>query len=517
MTAPVPVSSTPSDKPDDLDFVDILRTVWRGKLWIVLGGCVGLALAVLMSLKPPVPLYAATSTVGFHSPVSGQVIYQATLVSEEAILTSYTVLDQLVTKLDLMSDPEFNPAFIPGAAAASYDPAVRETVIARLNARISVVNLRQTYVFNVTAVSEDAAKAARIATGVAELYVQAHPARPPEIIEDATIAERALAGEDNSELLNEFNRLDPREPASPRFGPQMFSQALVPQAPYNTSDPRFAILGMIALGLGVAIAAVLIREIRQNTYRSGQALARATGLPVLAQVPEAVLGQDVALAAYVETHPKSAVATAIRALRISVLQAGAAPRQVILCMGSVPQEGAAEIAAALAGNLAGLDRSVLMIQAAATQAQSGVGAAQLLAAECALDKAVVRSQTPGLDILPLTADLGPLADVFARPTFASMLETARQSYDHIILVGAPLLVMPDARLLGQMADVVVHVVRWDATDRGQLDEALRDLETVGVRPTGLVLSRVSPAGMRRYGHDRSHGAFGRFGQSYYES
>ena len=79
------------------------------------------------------------------------------------------------------------------------------------------------------------------------------------------------------------------------------------------------------------------------------------------------------------------------------------------------------------------------------------------------------------------------------------------------------LVVPDARVIGQHADAIIFNVAWNRTSRAQVKEALRQLETVGLTPSGLVLSQIDVAAMKRYGHGGKHGAYGTYGNAYYDA
>jgi Mrp family chromosome partitioning ATPase len=79
------------------------------------------------------------------------------------------------------------------------------------------------------------------------------------------------------------------------------------------------------------------------------------------------------------------------------------------------------------------------------------------------------------------------------------------------------LVVPDARVIGQSADAIVFNVRWDSTTHAQVDEALRQFETVNLPVTGLVLTQIDPKGMKRYGYGGRYGAYSRYGKRYYEA
>ncbi len=106
---------------------------------------------------------------------------------------------------------------------------------------------------------------------------------------------------------------------------------------------------------------------------------------------------------------------------------------------------------------------------------------------------------------------------FTSASFRNVLEDARGAYDYVIVDTPPVLVMPDARVIAQLVDAVAYVVHWDRTPRFQVDEGLRLLRSMNVPVTGLVLSRIDPKGMRRYGYGGRYGAYSRYGKGYYVS
>lgn len=122
-------------------------------------------------------------------------------------------------------------------------------------------------------------------------------------------------------------------------------------------------LGVIAgaaLGLGI----VLARQIRQSAVPIGADLELATSVPDLGRLPLAPIRQRSQLVGYLSTYPTSPHLEAARNLQTSVLSPYAdAPPQVILCTSSVPDEGKTEMSIALAQSMAGLGRSVLLVEA----------------------------------------------------------------------------------------------------------------------------------------------------------
>jgi Mrp family chromosome partitioning ATPase len=109
------------------------------------------------------------------------------------------------------------------------------------------------------------------------------------------------------------------------------------------------------------------------------------------------------------------------------------------------------------------------------------------------------------------------ADLFSSERFQDFMNELRARYDFIIVDTPPVLVVPDARVVGQAADAIIFAVAWDRTTRNQVTEALRQFATVNVRVTGLALSQISPKGMKRYGYGGRYGAYSGYGKAYYDA
>lgn len=96
------------------------------------------------------------------------------------------------------------------------------------------------------------------------------------------------------------------------------------------------------------------------------------------------------------------------------------------------------------------------------------------------------------------------------------LTNLRDRYDYVIIDTPPVLVVPDARVIGQFVDAVVYTVKWDSTTQRQVSDGLRAFESVNVRVAGLVLSQIDGRSMRRYGYGDSYGAYAAYG-GYYDN
>ncbi|MBZ8117577.1 polysaccharide biosynthesis tyrosine autokinase [Roseovarius sp. LXJ103] len=302
---------------------------------------------------------------------------------------------------------------------------------------------------------------------------------------------------------------------------RVLSVAPLPLVP---SEPRRILILALSLIFGTiaGVVFVLAREFSQNTFRLAEDLEAKTGYPVLGQIPAIPARKRKTVLQYLADKPTSAAAEAIRNLRTSVLLSDLdTPPQIIMSTSSVPGEGKTLQSLALAQNLAGLGKSVLLIEgdmrrrvfAEYFDTKGRKGILSVLSGAVPFEEAVMQTPLLGADILIAEAAKANAADTFSSEAFKTFLEAMRSAYDYIIIDTPPILAVHDARVIGQHVDTILYTVRWDSTSQRQVREGLRGLEAVNLRVSGLVLAQISPKGMARYGYGDSYGAY----TAYYES
>jgi capsular exopolysaccharide synthesis family protein len=289
---------------------------------------------------------------------------------------------------------------------------------------------------------------------------------------------------------------------------------------------RILALSMI-LGIMAGSALVLLREYTQNTFRTAEELERTTGMTVLGQVPRIPAKGRQATINYLASKPTSAPAEAIRNLRTSVLLSNVDnPPRIIMSTSSIPGEGKTTLAIAMSQNLAGLNKKVILIEGDIRrrtfgeyfpQAREQGGLLSVITGKQTLEQAVWKHPDAGIDVLMGERSHVNAADVFSSESFRHLIEKLRDEYDYAIIDTPPVLVVPDSRVIGQHVDSIIYSVNWDRTTRTQVQEGLRQFATVNLRVTGLVLSQIDPAGMKRYGYGEKYGAYSRYGRGYYDS
>jgi len=297
-------------------------------------------------------------------------------------------------------------------------------------------------------------------------------------------------------------------------------------APVQPSEPRralFLALGIL-LGMIAGIGAVLLREMMHSGFRTAEALEQEAGLTVLGQVPKIPARQRKAVITYLVEKPTSAAAEAVRNLRTSLMLSNLdRPPQVILSTSALSGEGKTTTAIALAQNFSGLGKRVLLIEGDIRRRvfseyfdhEKTEGLLSILSGAARFEDVVQRIGQLGADVLLGEQSSTNAADVFSSERFAGFMRDLRQKYDVILIDTPPVLLVPDSRIIAQEADAVLFTVKWDATSRAQVREAVRQFALSGITITGAVLNQIDPRGMKRYGYGGQYGAYAAYGHSKY--
>ncbi len=189
----------------EFDLMALYRSL-RKRLGVIAGVTLGLTALVMVVVLQQTPLYTAESQIlldrqkmqvtDMQAVMSGLSPDSATVDSEVEILRSRTLAARVIENLKLAEDPEFNGALRESSALRWLDPRVwigmglslieaepapqdeamraraeLNGVIDSLLGRLTVTRQRTTYVINISFVSENPAKAARIANSIAEFYI----------------------------------------------------------------------------------------------------------------------------------------------------------------------------------------------------------------------------------------------------------------------------------------------------------------------------------------------------------
>ncbi|MEL6667178.1 MAG: GNVR domain-containing protein [Pseudomonadota bacterium] len=306
---------------------------------------------------------------------------------------------------------------------------------------------------------------------------------------------------------------------------RVLSNAVIPTTPSAPRKSRILALSLI-LGAMVGAGLVLLNNLRKQGFKTADELEAHTGISVLGQIPLIQASGRPMVLEYLRSKPTSAAAEAVRDLRTSVMLSNIdnSP-QVIVSTSSLPGEGKTTQSLALAQNLSAMGQKVLLIEGDIRRRTLNEyftdaplkGIVSVLLDEVAFDKARLEDPELKIDVLFGEASSFNAADIFSSVKFKEFIAERRSEYDVIIIDTPPVLVVPDSRIIAQVADVTLLSVKWDSTTKSQLDESLRLIRNARQEVSGLVLSQVSAAGMRRYGYGSNYGAYGAYGNRYYSN
>ena len=120
--------------------------------------------------------------------------------------------------------------------------------------------------------------------------------------------------------------------------------------------------------------------------------------------------------------------------------------------------------------------------------------------------AYCKQALPGVDVVTFNKSNLSQTMPIAPAELKILIEEARGRYDFIVLDTPPVLVMPEAPVMGSLVDGAIMVVRWRHTSAFAVRRALRTLAAYRVRLLGGVLTRVrltdlsaAEGGSQRYG------------------
>jgi polysaccharide chain length determinant protein (PEP-CTERM system associated) len=284
--------------------------------------------------------------------------------------------------------------------------------------------------------------------------------------------------------------------------------ARVPEAP---AFPDLRLLLPLGFGLGLIVSTLLvgISEYRNPAFRSVDRLSRAIGLPVVASIPRIDNDRIFEEEPTGEVDPRLVVFTATESAPAEQYR-GFAPlfledhsRQVVLVTSAARGDGKSLTTMNLALTFAcDLNRRVLLIDAdlrrptahRLVRISRKQGLSNVLQGEKSLQQCAVNSKIPHLTVLPAGPSVrNPLA-LLTSQRFIDLVTEAKKNYDVVFIDSPPLLPVVDTKLLKKLADMVLFVVRADATPRDAVIRAMRDMKDVA----GVVFNEVSPGSFHRY-------------------
>jgi capsular exopolysaccharide synthesis family protein len=180
---------------------------------------------------------------------------------------------------------------------------------------------------------------------------------------------------------------------------------------------------------------------------------------------------------------------------------GAKERPRVLVVTSAnPAEGKTTTVTNLAATLANMNQKVLLIDGDIRSPRlhdifgldNSVGLTDLLAQRAVdgtlADASIRKTSIPHLSVLTSGPGVEAGVDLLFSQSMPALIAHYRRQFDMVLIDTPPMLVMPDARLLGRMADAVVLIARAGRTSRDAIQAAFRRFVEDQTPVLGIVLN-----------------------------
>jgi capsular exopolysaccharide synthesis family protein len=205
------------------------------------------------------------------------------------------------------------------------------------------------------------------------------------------------------------------------------------------------------------------------------------------------------------SDPQSPAAEAYRALRINLAFASLDKSLDTLVISSAaPEETKSLVSANLAVAMAQADQKVILVDADLRRPhlhtlfgipqEPGVTTALLEQTDDAA-LPLVKTEVPGLSVMPAGALPPNPADILASDKMQTLLERLRAESDVVILDVPPVIVAVDASVLGTRGDGTLLVVRAGHSRRDHIAQAKEMLERSHVRVLGAIFTDAPEGGL----------------------
>lgn len=286
--------------------------------------------------------------------------------------------------------------------------------------------------------------------------------------------------------------------------------------PARPSSPKLLLNLVLALFVGILAAAALLflLEKMDSSIRNPQDVSARFGLPLLGSIPE-VIGQPVADAIL---DKKSSAYEAYFSLmtNLSFLTTHGAPRSIMLTS-SQPKEGKSNSSLCLATVLAGVGKSVVLVDADVRNPSQNhyldvpneTGLSHYLAGDDDLDGMIRELPKYGFSIITAGKVPPNAAELLGSERLDTLVAELLTRYDHVLIDSPPLLGLADAPLIARRVEGVLFTIEANSTRRRVITMALMRLRMSGAKLFGAIVTKVG-AKNNAYGYGYGYG----YGYSY---
>ena len=198
----------------------------------------------------------------------------------------------------------------------------------------------------------------------------------------------------------------------------------------------------------------------------------------------------------------------------------------ILITSCVASEGKSTMSARIAFNMASRGKScVLMdvdLRRSVTAKRLGMstrgqmkGVAHYLTGQAELEEIVYKTNYENLSMVPAGRDVSNPIGLINSGEFSHLLDTLAEEFDMVIVDSPPVGVVIDAVDIASHCDGVVMVIEYGKRRKGELQDAVRQMQRSGTPILGCIIDKVTVTTLSEKQYYRSHYYYSHYGKDYY--
>ena len=300
---------------------------------------------------------------------------------------------------------------------------------------------------------------------------------------------------------------------------RIISPAITPTAP---SFPKKSLILALAaiLGAGLGLAGAVALDMLNSGFSAPKEVEMVLGRPVLSSIPllsdgdRKIEGKLEDPVNFLLKKPLSRYAEQVRTVRVGVQMSDVdKPPKVVLITSSVPKEGKSTLSACLAFSAAKSGQRVLLIDGdlrhPSTTKYFGLngrpGLVDFLTGASTLEQALVAAGP--IAVLPAGSPTQNPSDLLGSARMRQMVVNLSGVYDYILIDSPPVAPVIDAKIMSQLVDKILYVVRWQSTPREIVVQCLDQLAPER-KLAGIAFNLVNESKTPRYGrysyYSRNH-------------